>query len=678
MSKTLLGKAMIVVCAFVVSACDPETGPSSGRFGADGPVSSQGSRGFFQSFRGEDQHRPTSLQRGTDTFVNSASRSSKGRSQAIVVPSGKEKVELSLVNASVEAAAKAVLGDTLNITYAVSDQVNGRITIQSTGPIPKQALLELFEAGLAANGAKLERSGNVVKVVPGTSGNRTFRLASDNLGDGASIVVAPLQFVSTGEMINLLEPLVEEGLNLVGDRSRNLLLMSGNPQQLEAALDALNLFDVDVLEGKSIALVRLRSADPDAIVDELNTIFETKEGGNLNGVVEFVPNQRLGSVLIITSRKKYLDRAQKWIRDLDRTAEGSSLYLQTYSLQNRSAEEVAPILNDLLSGSTDSSKNGKAGESKPVPTPGKEVAARVAADNSRNALIVRARRPQHLEIQALLRELDTAARQVLLEATIAEVTLNDTVDVGVRWFFEAGNWDFRFSDLDSGAVAGTNPGFTAVFGTGGAKVALSALASVTDVKVISSPTLMVLDNKEGVLQIGDEVPIATQTSSDTSEGSAVLTQIDYRDTGIILRVKPRIGNSGHVTMDITQEVSDVAETRTSGIDSPTISQRKVQTSVVLSNGQTLALGGLVKEGDNLTRTEVPGLGKVPVVGGLFRRKESTKKRTELLILIRPQVVHNAQAASSATAQWRNKLSGANSILQNGLGSPKHTLDEVLR
>ena len=270
--------------------------------------------------------------------------------------------------------------------------------------------------------------------------------------------------------------------------------------------------------------------------------------------------------------------------------------------------------------------------------------------------------------------LDSPARQVLLEATIVEVSLNDEINIGTRWFFESGNWDFRFSDLPNGSVAGSNPGFTAVFGVGGADVALSALAGVTDVKVISAPTLMVLDNKEGILQIGDQVPIAVKTTTSTDSDTAPsITQIDYRDTGIILRVTPRIGDGGRVLLDISQEVSDVAATRTSGIDSPTIRQRKVQTSVALGDGQTLALGGLVQENNSVSRSEVPGVGKVPVLGNLFRSKGSRKGRTELLILIRPRVVTNDQEAAEATRYWRAKVSGADSMLDTGLGTGEHSI-----
>jgi general secretion pathway protein D len=663
----------------LISGCGDEAKNSAGMFGGDRAGRGDVSRGTAHGFVGGVS--PGAMQRGTDDFLNGDAVRGRGKSQAIVVPSDGEMVELALVNASIEAAAKAVLGDTLKQNYVVADGLDGSITIQTTGPIPKSALLDLFEASLAANGAQLRNEDGILRVVGGTSGNTTFRVAGQGGVDGSSIVVAPLRFISGNEMAKLLEPLTQQGLNVVVEKERNLLLLSGSSANLEAALDALNLFDVDVLRGKSVALVQLRSADPDALVGELTKIFEAEEGGMLNGVVEFIPNPRLKSILVVSSRSIYVDRAQRWIRELDKSAAGSSVYMATYPLQNRSASEVAPLLNSLMSGAGQPTSKGSEEVTLAVMTDDAGSAsagggARVAADDSRNALIVKGTREDHDQVAYLLSSLDSAARQVLLEATIAEVVLKDELSVGTRWFLERGNWDLSFGGKPSGQVA--DSGFSAVFGVGGADVALTALASVTEVKIISAPTLMVLDNKEGILQIGDQVPIATQNeTSGNTPNAPVLTQVDYRDTGIILRVKPRIGNGGKVLLDITQEVSSVKDTeKTGGIDSPTISQRKIQTSVSLGDGQTLALGGLVQEQDGKGTSETPGLGKVPVVGNLFRAKDSTKTRTELLILIRPRVVETEQGAAEATAYWRNKLSQSDTLLDTGLGPAQHTIRDI--
>lgn len=665
--------AALTLTVLLASSCQMISDQSSGRFGDDAARSRRTAQSM--SF-GDDAAavRPGAMQRGTDSFLNEEALAERAPSQAVIVPTSGGEVEMSLVNASIESAAHAVLGEALGLNYVVSDKVEGTVTIQTTAPVQKSVLLDLFRAALSANGAELRNEGGAIQIVPGSSGNSTYGLAGHS-NAGTPIIVAPLKFVSAAEMSNLLAPLTQDGLSITADKKRNILLLSGPPEQREAALDALNLFDVDVLAGKSLALVQLDSADPDAVVEELNHIFESEEDGMLNGVVEFIPNRRLSSILVVTSRAQYLAKAERWIHQLDTSATSASTYMATYPLQNRSATEVAPILNELLNGSsatddaqsTDAEKAALEGDSA-------SSGIRVAADDSRNVLIVRAKRSDQQQVKAILAELDSAPKQVLLEATIAEVSLSNDLNLGTRWFFESGNWGFKFSDLESGAVAANNTSFAGIFKAGGAELAISALQGVTDVKIISAPTLMVLDNKEGVLQIGDQVPIATQTTSSDTANAPVLTHIEYRDTGVILRVKPRIGNGGRVILDIVQEVSNVKQTKTSGIDSPTISQRKIQTSVALGDGQTLALGGLVQEGDTTAKTETPGLSKVPVVGNLFRSKDTKKSRSELLIMIRPRVVNDDQDAAQTTSYWRSKLSGANSLLGNGLGKPNHKIE----
>ncbi|SMX38164.1 type II secretion system secretin GspD [Octadecabacter ascidiaceicola] len=580
------------------------------------------------------------------------------------------------MDASISAAAEAIIAEVLDKRFVIQDGLEGRITIQSTGPIPKSALVDLFQAALNANGARLEVDGDIFSIVAGTNGRRTFQtVGSDGVTD-ATIIVAPLEHISAGQMVEILSPLTDDGLNAVADSDRNLILLSGSAGQLESAMDALNLFDVDVMRGKSIAIVRLEAADPSAVVEELEAIFGARNGGLLDGVIEFHPNDRLNSVLVISSRSQYMDEAKRWIHELDRTAGQSQQYTRVYPLQNRQAAELAPVLNQILGGGGTITATSSDGDN---PAASMSEQPRVAADPERNALIVRALQPEHAEIGRLLHDLDNRAAQVALEATIAEVTLNDEVSLGVRFFLDERNSNTTFSDAASGGVSPNFPGFSSLFTFGDSSVVLNALAGATDVKIISSPTLMVLDNKEAELQIGDQVPVATQTAVSTKDaGAPVVTTIDYRDTGVILRVRPQIGAGNTLTLEISQEVSSVANTNTSGIDSPTIRQRQITTSVVLRDGATLALGGLVQERDNLTDSRVPGLGDIPFLGSAFRNRDSSKDRTELLILIRPRIIRTDEQADQFTSDWRVRLSGADSTLQSGLGEPTHSLSEILR
>ncbi|MCE8510915.1 type II secretion system secretin GspD [Ruegeria pomeroyi] len=664
----------LLVASFLLASCAMVESTSSGRFGPD--TASRSSNPAVESGPdGQTSFRPGAIFRGTDELTNRSALGDTRRSRAVIQVVDDELVQITLINASVASAAEAVLGETLKLHYSVSPEVTGTVTVQSTGPVPKAVLLNLFQASLESIGARLEERDGIVTVIPTSSGSRSFRNTNSKNLDGSSIIVAPLKFISVKQVVGVLSPLVDGGLRVTPDENRNLLLMSGSQAQLEAAVEALNIFDVDVLQGKSVALVQLEAADPEDVVRELQVIFQAEVGELLEGVIEFIPNNRLSSVLIITSRAQYLDRAQKWVRDLDVTASRSRRYTKVYSLQNREAVDIAPILDEFLSGGKPASSENEGGTSS-LQTAG--ATSRVAADISRNALVVRALRVEHEEVRRLLVELDNRGRQVALEATIAEVRLNDDFEFGVRWFFETNSSAIRFTDANSGAVAPKFPGFSAAFPVGNVDVVINALAGVTDVKIISSPTLVVMDNKEALLKIGDQVPIATQSSTSNSSGDApTVTNIEYRDTGVILKVKPQIGSSGNLVLNIDQEVSSVASSVSSGINSPTISQRQISTSVVLRDGATLALAGLIQETDTKTTTKVPVLGDAPIVGNLFKDKSSEKNRTELLLLIRPHIIENDDDAAGITSAWRSRLSKSASILNTGLGEPRHTLRDIL-
>jgi general secretion pathway protein D len=256
----------------------------------------------------------------------------------------------------------------------------------------------------------------------------------------------------------------------------------------------------------------------------------------------------------------------------------------------------------------------------------------------------------------MLERLDSLPNQVMIEATIAEVTLTDELKYGLRWFFQNAESTFTFSDVSSGAVAQSFPGFSYLFADTDARVALNAISSITNVNVISSPTLFVMDNRTAELQVGDQVPVATQSAvSITTPDAPVVNTISFRDTGVILRITPRVNESGVVILDLDQEVSNVAATTTSGIDSPTIQQRRVHTTVAVQDGDSVALGGLIQDNININSSGVPFVSKIPLIGEAFKSKRNTKQRTELLILITPRIARNRAESAQVTEEFRSRL-----------------------
>jgi general secretion pathway protein D len=294
---------------------------------------------------------------------------------------------------------------------------------------------------------------------------------------------------------------------------------------------------------------------------------------------------------------------------------------------------------------------------------------RIVADEKNNALVIYARPRDYQMIEAVIRRLDIVPLQVMIEATIAEVTLNDQLQYGLQYFLKNGNFKREFSTGTTGTIsptdiAGVFPGFNYVFSTANQNVVLNLLRAVSKVTVISSPQLLVLDHQTAGLEVGAQVPIVTQSAqSVVTTGAPLVNSIDYRNTGVILQVTPRVNSSGLVALDIDQEVSDVAPTTSSTIDSPTINDRHIISSVVVKDGETIALGGLISENRDDSKTGVPLLSDIPWVGPLFRSTNRTLGRTELLVMLSPRVVRNSNDAAVMT---NDLLAGMRTIQPLGL------------
>ncbi|HSA80699.1 MAG TPA: type II secretion system secretin GspD [Geminicoccaceae bacterium] len=280
---------------------------------------------------------------------------------------------------------------------------------------------------------------------------------------------------------------------------------------------------------------------------------------------------------------------------------------------------------------------------------------RIVADQRNNALLVMATPSQYRLVLGALEQLDVRPLQVLIEATVAEVALNDTLNYGVEWFFQSGSSTITFSSL-SGAIAPAFPGFSYFLNKEDVKVVINALAAITKLKFISSPQLVVLDNETARIQVGDEVPVATQTAVSVTDADAPLVStIQFRSTGVILEVTPRVNAGGLVTLELSQEVSRATPTTTSSLNSPTITQRLVQTSVAVQSGEVIALGGLIQDGGTFSTTGVPLLSELPIVGNLFKTTRNDTDRTELLVLMSPHVIRDVENAREVTKDLRRRM-----------------------
>lgn len=315
---------------------------------------------------------------------------------------------------------------------------------------------------------------------------------------------------------------------------------------------------------------------------------------------------------------------------------------------------------------------------------------KVIADRDNNSLLILANGAEYEKIEEAIKRLDVVPRQVLVEVTIAEVTLNGALSYGLEWYFNNGsnnltgklfNTDTSVSALPADPNAtGVTPllPFSAVWrATGGNVTAvLSALASKTNVNILSSPHIMVTDNQVARINVGQSVPIEGQT---TVVGTSIVRSVSYVDTGVVLSVRPHINAGGLVTLEVSQEVSDVqAGITTRGLNSPTINKRSAQTMVAVQSGDTMILAGLIKDDKVAGSSGIPLLSDIPVVGALFGAKADTNYRRELIITITPRVVNDYQQARDVTAEFRRKLTGMSKLNMDAAASTKTTSDAAVQ
>lgn len=573
------------------------------------------------------------IHRGDGSFV-----AAPPEPEAPVVAPDAPRLDIVFDSAPVGVVVQTLLADFALASVVIDPRVQGEITIRSQGQLTAAELPAFLRTSVAALGLELiaqAPNAYLLRPVENQAENRGAELYRPGLNSRAGLVIYGLRYVAAQEMARLLQPLSRQGVTVTAERSREILFLSGPPDQIQSLARTIEVLDVDWLAGISLGIVPLEYAEPEALIAELRTLFGGSEGP-IGSMLEFAPLPARRAILILAKRPERLDQARTWIAQLDRplTTGGRIRFL---SLENANAARVMETLAPLFG----------QGES----------AARISADAGRNALIIQADPATYQEIESLVRALDAPVDQVMIEVTIAEVNLNNDFRFGIQWSFDLRDGGrVSLTEGGSGQPIQRFPGFSYGFVGDYVQASLNALASRTNVEVISSPVIVTLDNQEAVLQVGDEVPIVTQTAANvTTPDATVVNTVQYRETGILLRVTPRIGRGGIVTLEVNQEASEVAATTTSGIDSPTIQQRRFASTVSIADGETVALGGLIRANRTRGRTGVPLLSDIPIIGAAFRNTTTAVRRTELLVFLTPRILRSSTEATAAREDLSNRL-----------------------
>ncbi len=597
-------------------------------------------------------------------------------------------VSLNFEGADIREVAKTVLADILNESYIVDPKVSGTISLRTVRPLPREALLTTLETLLKMNGATIVKENGVYKILPGS--NALKGSVSPRQGgklSGYSVQIIPLQYVGAREMAKILEPFAPDGGIIRIDDVRNMLIVGGLQNELVHIMDTVETFDVDWLSGMSVGLFTLQSADVKSVAVELDKILGEKSIGPLAGIVKMIPIERLNGFIVITTQPKYLDQAKLWIERLDRaggTAAGEKIFV--YQVQNGKAENLANLISQAFGGPAIATTQARTSTASVAPgltpttinssaqaggavTPvagGSSTGAkgvRVIPDKDNNALLIVSDAGTYEIIEQALRKLDAPARQVLIDVTIAEVTLTDDLSMGLEWTFDNGNRRTGALDVGKAGIAALVPGFSYVLrnATGtGIQAALNMLAVDKRVNILSSPHIMVADNQQAKIQIGDSVPISGPQTVTTA--GLPITSTQYLDTGIILTVTPRISAGGVVNLEVLQEVSNATKTTSSTLDSPTISKRTAKSQVTVQSGETTILGGMIQENKTFETSGIPFLSRIPVIGTLFGTQGYNTTKTELVVLITPRIASNVSQAKAITEEFRKKLGGVEDMM----------------
>jgi general secretion pathway protein D len=592
---------------------------------------------------------------------------------------------------------KVILSDVLNYNFFIDTEVSGKVTIETARPLKREELFPLLEEILANNNAAIIEKNGMYQILPKSKvvkGNISPVTQETSSIAGYSVKIVPLQYIAALEMQKILEPFISDGGEIRVDKQRNMIIIGGTPDELAQLQETIDIFDVDWLRGMSVGLYPLNFVDPLTLKTELDEILGGIEGAGenevLGGLVRTVALERLNSMLLISSTATALREAEIWLYRLDRQGEQVGQNLYVYNVQNAKAIEIAEILGNIFSNNPESSESSTAPQLAPGTTPVEitsetnnesestgaiapisvgdsglsltsKGAVEIIADDTRNALVILASSRDYKMVAAAIKKLDVVPLQVLVEASIIEVTLSDELSYGVEWFFnnKVGSRTGQGQlDLGAAGLSALAPGFsyTIINSAGNIKAVLNALETESEINVLSSPSLMVLDNQTATINVGEEIPVPTrQSTSNIDPNAPTVNEIQFRDTGITLEVTPRVNNSGLVTMEIRQEVSNAIATTSSNLDAPTIQQRQIESSVAINSGQTIILGGLIRNSATQNEGGIPGLYKIPVIGKLFGSTSIEERRTELVVLLTPRVVRNNNDAKKITEEFKRKL-----------------------
>jgi general secretion pathway protein D len=595
---------------------------------------------------------------------------------------------------SLHAVVKVILGDLLRQNYVIAPNVQGTVTLATPKPVSDAQALSLLEMVLGWNNARLIWSDGRYNIVPADQavpGNLAPRTGAPGNARGYEVRAVPLKYISAAEMEKLLKPYARDRAIVQVDSSRNIIVLGGSRAELQNYLRTVEIFDVDWLSGMSIGVFPLQSAEAAKIVNELEKVFGEGSKTPMAGMFRFMPLEGQNSVLVITPQASYLRRIEEFIGHMDAGGEGSRLYV--YEVKYVKASDLSEQLGRVygnVSGSSMSAPSLMPGlepvevrttdmppADAPVPMNGSSMGmgddqtlsigggeVGISAVEESNSLLVRASPAAWESIRRAIDRLDIMPLQVHVEAQVVEVKLTGELSYGISWFFgnaivgennqaaadAANDWSNTASLISATANAFTFLGPSA-------QAIINTLDSVSDLRILSAPSVLVRNNVEADFNSGQQIPVASTILNDGGSSSTdnVYSQVQFRQTGVSLKVKPRISSNGMVFMDITQDVSSPSPDGPVIAGNISVDNNRLHTEVAVMSGETIAIAGLIKTDQGNGSSGFPYLSRIPVIGALFGTRKVSDNRQEILVLVTPTVVRDPMQARRYSDEYGERF-----------------------
>ena len=606
----------------------------------------------------------------------------------------KQKVILNYDKADVAEVTAQIFGDYLKLNYVLDPALQGRISLYLEGDFSKQELLQLVtKAYEASNISIVPRNGiYYIQSVQRSSSSGlpfagSFYVEKEKGGISPVIVIYRLRYVDVKQAINTIKLFLTPGRPITTDPLTNSIIFAEEPDNAKTIIDILRSLDVNILREVGMEVVPLQALSPEEAVKGLESLMSKLDIFKQSGLktdIAFVPLERYGGVLILAQNPEVLQTAKRWLMALDVRGQETGEQVYVYFAKNALAKDMADILNQVFKTGAKSQENKPSEQivsatATPQEQPKTQISQGISisttltgevviiADEVNNALVIRANAADYAMISHVVEALDIVPRAVLIEVMLAEITLNKNLQYGVEWFLKN---DQVQQGLKSGDTNFTNialktsafNGYALFWDTANLKLLINALAEMTDINVLSTPTLLASDNQEASITVGGRQPISTGTS--VTEGGTTVTSVQYEETGIILNVTPHINESGQVRLEVDQTIrTPLPAGQFSNIDSPGFSERKVKTTLLAQDGQTAVIGGIIEHRKTFTKGGIPFLQDIPLISPLFGSRGDTYERTELIIAITPHVIINKDEEARRTSQFLQRLESLKSRIE---------------